>query len=175
MKSAFLQELLHHRAEITRRWRVALQEAPVYTALGNADTLAFLIEPTLNQLFDIARTRPEATWSPQMPPSSLLVEPASRCAINPMIGYYLAGESALTGTVRGMRATDSMTETDILVSEGELLAILRSLGRVEITQFCEICRIEVPSTATARVSLTVPATCPFKASQARRHPPLDKP
>lgn len=163
MKSAFLHELMGRRSEIAQRWRAALQDIPVHTALGNPDTLAFMIEPTLTELFRTAFERPSPSWMPQSPPKVRLVESASRCALNPMIGYYLAGEAAVAFTVHGIMPRDDLSESDILISEGKLLALLRHLGRAEVTSFCEICLIETPSKATTRADATVPATCPFKA------------
>jgi hypothetical protein len=165
MKPAFLQELLNRRPEIAARWRTALKEAPVYTALGNPETMAFMITPTLNELFRMATDRPVPPWAPQSPPTLKLVESVSRCALNPMIGYYLAGESALTAIVRSVRPTDGLTETDILVSENELLALLRAMGRAEVTSFCEICLIQAPAAVAVKASAAIPAVCPFKTGE----------
>jgi len=165
MKCAFLQELVRRRAEIARHWRTMLKDAPAHTALGHPDTLAFMIEPTLTELFQRALQHPELSWTPQSPPVIRLVESVSRCALNPMIGYYLAGESAITRVVHEMRPFGDLTETDILSSEDELLALLRSLGRSDVTSFCEICLIETPTKATSKAGATVPTTCPFKAQK----------
>jgi len=165
MKSAFLHELIRRRATIVQGWRSALREVPVHTAFGNPDTLAFMIEPTLTRLFRAAVERPAPLWSPQSPPAIRLVEPVSSCALNPMIGYFLAGECAIAYIVRGIAPRGELTETDILISESELLAQLRDLGRHEVTSFCEICLVEAPATATALVKATVPLTCPFKANK----------
>jgi len=167
MKRAFLQELINRRPEIATRWKTALKDAPVYTALGNPETLAFMIAPTLNELFRMAADRPIPPWMPQSPPAVRLVESVSRCAMNPMIGYYLAGESALTAVARGVRPTEELSETDILVSENELLALLRSMGRSEVTSFCEICLIEMPATASTKACAAMPMICPFKTDNAR--------
>jgi hypothetical protein len=165
MKSAFLQDVMKQRAEIARHWRHVLRETPVHTALANPDTLAFMIEPTLTGLFQRALQNPGPSWKPQAPPAVKLVDAVSRCALNPMIGYYLAGEAAITRVARRMNPHGDLTESDILAAESELLALLREIGRSEVTSFCEICLIETPVSASAKASHTMPATCPFKAGQ----------
>lgn len=165
MNLAFLHELMPQQPEIARRWRTGLKDMPSYTALGNPDTMMFLIAPTLQRLFALAQERPEASWSPQAAPMLQLVEAVSRCALNPMIGFYLAGEAALGFVVRSIPTGYGLSESDVLLYEGELLALLRGLGRDEVTSFCEICLIEAPSSVASRPRATIPTTCPFKAAQ----------
>jgi hypothetical protein len=161
MKTAFLQAMVLRRAEISRRWRVTLKDAPVYTALGNPDTLRFMIEPTLDRLFVAVREQPSAGWSPES--RVRLVEAASRCALNPMITYFLAGEAALVSVVKEIPPCADFSETEILMSEGELLLALREIGREEITGFCEICSIEAPAKVAHHHRESMPTLCPFKA------------
>lgn len=164
MNRAFLQELSVRRAEVARRWKAHLKDARVYTALGNPDTLAFMIEPTLTQLFRNALERATPSWAPQSPPRVRLVDSVSRCALNPMIGYYLAGEAAITAVIHEIPPNGLLTGSEILVSMEELLAFLRSLGKADVTGFCEICLIETPTSATTEKGGMVPLTCPFKAT-----------
>jgi hypothetical protein len=163
MKNAFLDEVTRRREEVRQRWRAALRQVPVHTALGNPDTLAFMIDPTLDRLFAAARERAESTWLPTALPETRLVEAASRCGLNPMIACFLAGESAIVSVTRNIRNCGTMTESELLRAEGELLATLRELGRGEITGFCGICRVEHPNTVSTHPSAAVPADCPFKA------------
>jgi len=165
MNTAFLHELMPQQPEIVRRWRIGLKEMPSYTALGNPDTMMFLIAPTLQRLFTLAQAQPRPLWSPQSLPLLQLVEAVSRCALNPMIGFYLAGEAALGFVVRSIPTREGLSESEILVYEGELLALLRGLGRADVTSFCEICLIEAPSSAASRQRATIPTSCPFKAAQ----------
>lgn len=168
MKNAFLDEVARRREEVRQRWRAALRQAPVHTALGNPDTLAFMIDPTLNRLFAAVRDRADATWTPDSPPEARLVEAASRCGLNPMIAYFLAGESALVGVTRGIRTCGTLSESELLTYEGELLAALRDLGRTEITGFCSICRVEHPRAVSTNPSAAVPPDCPYKAQERRQ-------
>ena len=165
MKTAFLHQMTLRRAEISRRWRQTLKDAPVFTALGNPDTLRYMIEPTLDRLFVVARERPAACWSPESSPEVRLVEAASRCALNPMIAYFLAGEAAVVSVVKEIPPCAEFSETDLLVSEGQLLLALREIGRSEITGFCEICGIESPAKVATHHCESMPERCPFKARQ----------
>jgi hypothetical protein len=167
MKNAFIDEVARRRDEVRQRWRVALRHIPVHTALGNPDTLAFMIEPTLNRLFAAVSERREAPWLPAALPEMRLVEAASRCGLNPMIAYFLAGESAIVAVTRSIRGCGTMTESEMLTAENELLATLRELGRGEITGFCGICQVKHPTEVTTHPSAAVPTDCPFKAQERK--------
>lgn len=172
MKAAFLHQLVLRRDETVRRWLHTLKEAPVYSALGNPETLRYMIGPTLDRLFMAVREHVADGWSPEAPPAKVrLMEAASRCALNPMIGYYLAGEAALVSVVKEIAPCADFSETDLLVSESQLLTLLREMGRAEITGFCEICRVREPVKAMAGHTCSgLPETCPFKAAHAERQP-----
>jgi hypothetical protein len=168
MKTAFLDELAQRRPEIVRRWRKGLKDTPRFSALGNPDTLRFMIEPVLDKLFSATRGRTHPPWSPQAPPSGRLVDATSRCALNPLIGFYLTGEAALGAVARELRPHAGLSESEILTSENELLVRLRKLGHQEITGFCEICRIKEPAATVAHQCASVPLECPFKAEARER-------
>ena len=166
MTKGFLLQLTLRRAEIARRWEQALRGVPARTALANPDTLRFMIEPVLTQLLTEAETAGETAWSPHSPPRERLLERVSSCALNPMIGFYFAGETALAAVARSLPVGPELSESELLTSECELLAALRRLGREDVTRFCEICLIEAPaSAARAGEPATMPTVCPFKAAR----------
>jgi hypothetical protein len=167
MKNAFIDEVARRRDEVRQRWRAALRHIPVHTALGNPDTLAFMIDPTLNRLFAAVNERRDAPWLPTALPETRLVEAASRCGLNPMIAYFLSGESAIVAVTRSIRSCGTMTESEMLTAENELLATLRELGRGEITGFCGICQVKHPTAVSTHPSAAVPADCPFKAQERK--------
>ncbi len=164
MQTAFIHEMILRRSEISRRWRLTLRDGAYYTALGNPETLRYMIEPTLDRLFGPTEP-PRGSKAPQ--PVRLMDE-ASRCALNPMIAFFLAGESALVAVVREIRPSPALPETQLLLSEGEMLERLREIGREEVRNFCEICGIEEPAAAAHGTCAGLPVKCPYKNQP---HPP----
>ena len=57
MKKAYLEALDGHRAEIKRKWEILLRAAPATTPLGNPDTLVYLMDESLKQLFSLFRSK----------------------------------------------------------------------------------------------------------------------
>ena len=171
MKRAFLDALATQREVILQLWRDTLHQAPVNTALANPDILMFKMDDTLNELFSMGRSRSLPAWLAEHPPSTPLIDKACCCGLNPLLAYFLAGESAMTATVRRLKAGPDLSETEILKCLGQLVFALHVLGHREINSFCEICLIESPSTAARRAGANVPALCPYKASTRFPPPP----
>jgi hypothetical protein len=156
--------MILRRSEISRRWRLTLRDGAYYTALGNPETLRYMIEPTLDRLFSETREMRESKVTHPV----RLVDEASRCALNPMISFFLAGESALVAVVREIRPSPLLSETQLLISEGEMLERFREIGHEEVRSFCEICGIEEPAAAAHGSCAGLPAKCPYKNQP---HPP----
>ena len=86
MQEAFIRTLRARRTKIRARWETFLRIEKVSTPLANPDTLVFLFDQTLNEIFAALR-------DPPVPRPSAI--PASACEKNPLFAYFVAGEQAL--------------------------------------------------------------------------------
>lgn len=162
MKRAFLRALVEQRASIKQRWRAVLQAAPTHTPLANPDLLAHMIDETLEELLWEVMYPKAGTNCTDAAITVGLAKRGSGCGLNPYIGYFLAGESALVGTIRTIAPTSTLLENDILCAETELLFAFRVMSHREVNAFCEICRIERPAARSGHERQTLPELCPHK-------------
>jgi len=86
MSPAFLRTLRARRATIRSRWEALLRIERVTTPLANPDTLVYLFNQTLDEVFALLAAPGER--------GPLLPLPEG-CACNPFRAYYVAGEQAL--------------------------------------------------------------------------------
>lgn len=166
MKRAFLRALVEQRASIKQRWRAVLQAAPTHTPLANPVLLAYMIDETLEELLWEVMYPKASTHRSEPALTVALARSCSGCGLNPYIGYFLAGEAALVGTIKMMEPTSQLTENDILCAETELLFTFRVMSHREVNAFCEICRIERPAARFGNQPQSLPDLCPHKYTAA---------
>ena len=77
MKQGYLEALDGHRAEIKRTWEVLLRVAPATTPLGNPDTLVFLMDESIGQLFSLLRSKTAHQWLSLHPPATVTPLPGN--------------------------------------------------------------------------------------------------
>ncbi len=86
MQEAFIRTLSSRRAQIRARWEIFLRIEKVNTPLANPDTLVYLFDQTLDEVFAALHDTP----IPRHP-----APPAGACEKNPLSAYFVAGEQAL--------------------------------------------------------------------------------
>ena len=86
MQETFIRALEGRRAQIRTRWETFLRIEKVSTPLANPDTLVYLFDQTLNEVF-------HALIGP--PPARAVAPPLSARDTNPLYAYFVAGEQAL--------------------------------------------------------------------------------
>ncbi len=86
MQEAFIRALEERRAPIRARWETFLRIEKVNTPLANPDTLVYLFDQTLNEVFHALGERNPVRPAPPPPPAR---------DKNPLYAYFLAGEQAL--------------------------------------------------------------------------------
>jgi len=86
MQEAFIRALRSRRAQIRARWETFLRIEKVNTPLANPDTLVYLFDQTLDEVFAALHDTPV----PRHP-----APPAGPCEKNPLCAYFVAGEQAL--------------------------------------------------------------------------------
>jgi len=150
MKQGYLEALDTHRAEIRRTWEVLLRAAPATTPLGHPDTLVFLMDESLEQLFSLFRSRSAHQWLSRHPPSSHTVGVDCHCRLNPLINYFIAGQAALAFVAQTVpRSQHHLDDLEATACLDELLLTFRFLAHREIHAFCEVCQ-HAPKNARAQ-------------------------
>jgi len=127
---ATLQSLVALCPAIKTEWGVLLRGEPALTPLGRPDTLVFLMDATLAQLFDGLTSRSDRKWLQHCPP---LVAPVHRycaCGLNPLLKYFTTGELALRAAA-GLAVGEEIEE---------VLILFHSMAQQEIEALCTVCQ-----------------------------------
>jgi hypothetical protein len=86
MQDSLLRTLRAHRPAIRARWEALLRIEKINTPLANPDTLIYLFDRTLDQVFAELR-------HPHPPGRGEMETPGSEK--NPLVNYFVAGEQAI--------------------------------------------------------------------------------
>ena len=159
MKQGYLEALDGHRADIRRTWEILLRAAPATTPLGLPDTLVFLMDESLEQLFSLFRSRSTHQWLTRHPPAARSVGISCHCRLNPLINYFIAGQAALAFVAQTVpRSQHHLDDPEATGCVDELLLTFRFLAHREMHAFCEVCqhapanaRFGAPGTRTKHV------------------------
>jgi hypothetical protein len=130
MTPAVLQALVALDPAIKREWTVLLRGEPATTPLGRPDTLVFLMEATLTQLFAGFSIVPEEKWLRACVPTIATVHAYCACGLNPLLKYFTTGEMALRAVAGPLLGKEIE----------ELLLFFRSLAQQEIEALCRVCQ-----------------------------------
>jgi hypothetical protein len=141
VKKAYLEALDGHRAEIKRKWEILLRVAPATTPLGNPDTLVYLMDESLKQLFSLFHSKSTHQWLSHHPPATRIIGTNCHCRLNPLINYFIAGQAALAFVAQTVpRSKHHLDDVAATVCVDELLLTFRLLAHREIQAFCEVCQ-----------------------------------
>jgi hypothetical protein len=147
MHESFIRALTQHRPTLRARWEGLLRAERINSPLANPDTLVFLMDYTLDRLFDelhhprLRRRRPRDE------------RPPCPCGRNPLLAYFHTAEQAVVETLflaEGELAPLSPGEREINLEDLKLA--IRDVGRKEIESFCAVCQHQTvcpPDHATA--------------------------
>ncbi len=124
MEEAFIHTLRSQRAQIRARWEALLRIEKVNTPLANPDTLVFLFNQTLDEVF-------KTLSHPHARHPDITIECAS--GNNPLLAYFRAGEQALLealilAQVESRHLEPRKRDADV----AELKQVLRTIARREI-------------------------------------------
>ncbi len=152
MKQGYLEALDDNRAEIKGKWETLLRTAPATTPLGNPDTMVFLMDESLQQLFSLFRSKSARPWLSRRRPAHPGAGMSCHCRLNPLINYFIAGEAALAFAAQGLpRSRHHLDDVAATTCVDELLLTFRFLARREIHAFCGVCQFS-PANAHAAAS-----------------------
>jgi hypothetical protein len=115
---------------IKAEWSVLLHGEPSMTPLGRPDTLVYLMDATLTQLFGGLTGKSAKKWLHSCTPLVAPVHAYCACGLNPLLKYYTTGELAL-------RAAAAATLGEEIE---DVLLLFRSLAQQEIETLCSVCQ-----------------------------------
>lgn len=130
MTPATLQSLVALCPAIKKEWTVLLRGEPMLTPLGRPDTLVFLMDATLAQLFSGIKEDSDKKWLRSCRPVVAPIQRYCACGLNPLLNYFTTGELALRATAQ-----------KLLKDEIEdVLLMFRALAQQEIESLCRVCQ-----------------------------------
>jgi hypothetical protein len=140
VKASLIQALSSRRREIRQRWDSLLRLERIETPLANPDVLVYMIDSTLNRIFDELRGR-KAFIGGEPSSSVALLRADCPCGKNPFLGHFLAGEQAvleaLVLTQSGDASLDPAHRSDAVA---ELYFTINAIARGEIETLCSLCK-----------------------------------
>lgn len=131
MDRIVLERLMRLRPEIEVTWKSLLRDEPALSPLGRTDTLGFLMDATLTQLFAGFEITPGEKWIQACFPIIASVHESCACGLGPLQRYFSAGEASLRVAAASLGAG---AET------GDLLERYRLLSQREIEAVCQACK-----------------------------------
>jgi hypothetical protein len=135
MEESLVQLLRTKCAGIRSRWSDLLRAERALSPLAHPDTLAFLLDETLENIFTglssaVGQKNPAPAW------------PRCACGLNPYLRFYVAGELALLEAL-------VLIQADIHVRDAnardravlELYAVVRRFACNDVELFCSLCQL----------------------------------
>jgi hypothetical protein len=141
MRRPFLQTLTGLRPMIKTCWEVLLRAEPPTSALGNPDTLVFMMDQTLNAYFTALRSPTPRRWLAHHPLLCGTLNETCPCGRNPLLHYFVSGEEAVVAIAAkalGDQSDPPTLKEDRLLSEVQLT--FHYLAQHELQVFCDLCR-----------------------------------
>ena len=134
MQEGVVHALRDQRAQIHVRWETLLRTERVTSPMANPDTLVYLIDSTLDELFSalptLDSTRRHHRGSTECP-----------CGRNPLLAYFHAGEQVILEALVLIQAvTPNLIPADRDAAVAELQGLIRLLANREIKAFCAVCQ-----------------------------------
>ena len=162
MKQGYLEALDGHSAEIKRKWEILLRAAPATTPLGHPDSLVFLMDESLQQLFALFRNKSSHQWLSRRTPSARPLGMTCHCRMNPFINYFIAGQAALAFVAQTVpRSEHHLDDLAFTSCVDELLLNFGALADREIRAFCDVCRYAPANVIQANSAVAKRALCPL--------------
>jgi hypothetical protein len=118
---------------IKKEWGELLRGEPTITPLGRPDTLVYLMDATLAQLFsglEAGTARSTQQWLRRCPPLVGPIHNYCACGLNPLLKYFTTGELALHAAA-GKQLGPELEE---------VMLLFRALAQQEIQTLCSVCQ-----------------------------------
>ena len=148
MHEAFIHTLSAHRSQIRARWEGFLRVERVNTPLANPDTLVYLFDQTLDDIFAMLREPP--------PPDPAPVSLKHVSGKNPLIAYFVACEQALLEVlILAQVGSPALDPAERAADLAELKRVVRTISHRDIGTLEGVCRPRKTHPPAARPSLSV--------------------
>jgi hypothetical protein len=141
MEDSLVQSLRARRADIRSRWNDLLHVERALSPLAHPDTLAFLLDQTLEKILaGLKSPGGETNRATLGPPPAW---PRCDCGRNPYLRFYVAGEHALLEALVLIQAEIHVRDAnarDLAVLE--LYEVVRLFARNDVELFCSLCQLQ---------------------------------
>lgn len=138
MHESFLRALLTQRAALRQRWEALLRAERVTSPLANPDALVYLMDWTLDRLFDELRT-----YNARRRGRNHRDAPPCPCGRNPLLTYFSTAEQAIVETLFLAEGELALLDTmERGASLDELKIAFHHVSRREIQSFCAVCQLQ---------------------------------
>ena len=122
-------------------WEVLLRAEPPASALGNPDTLVFMMDRTLDAFYTALLSPTPRRWLAHHPLLCGSLDGTCPCGRNPLLHYFVSGEQAILA-IAAQALPESSTlppeALEQLLSETQLT--FHYLAQHELQNFCDLCR-----------------------------------
>ena len=140
MRRQFLRQFVELRPIVKACWEVLLRDEPSASALGNPDTLVFMMDSTLDAFFAALHSRTPRRWLAHHPLLCGTLPETCPCGRNPLLSYYLSGEQAVLAIAA--QALDKSAKLPAAQQErilAEVQIAFHYLAQHELQVFCDLC------------------------------------
>ena len=120
-------------------WEVLLRAEPPASALGNPDTLVFMMDRTLDAFFAAALSPTPRRWLARHPGLCESLGATCPCRRNPLLRYFVTGEEAILAIAgQGLaRMEPRLEDEDQILAQVHLT--FHYLAQSELQTFCDLC------------------------------------
>jgi hypothetical protein len=141
MRRHFLKALGELRPMIKTCWEVMLRAEPPASALGNPDTLVFMMDRTLDSFFTAMLSSAPRRWLARHPLLCGALGETCPCGRNPLLHYFISGEEAIVAiaakALPEKPGVPAATREQLLT---EVQLTFHYLAQHELQIFCDLCR-----------------------------------
>jgi hypothetical protein len=122
-------------------WEVLLRAEPPASALGNPDTLVFMMDRTLDAFFTAVPSPAPRRWLAHHPLLCGSLDETCSCGRNPLLHYFISGEQAIVAI-----AAEALPESPAMPPKAqkqilsEVQLTFHYLAQHELQNFCDLCR-----------------------------------
>ena len=136
MQEVFTNTLRSRRAQISARWDALLRIEKVNTPLANPDTLVYLFDRTLDEVFAALR-------EPLVPGAP--VPPVVAAEKNPLYAYFVAGEQAvLEELILAQAGARDLAPKERDADFAHLRAVMQRIARRDLSSLDGLCKPKKP-------------------------------
>ncbi len=143
MHESTLLALREMRPTLRKKWEILLRKEPISSPLASPDSLVFLMDWTLDRLFEALRTSSHRRRTRSTKVSQGYVPPVEicPCGMNPLLAYFSTAEKSLIDAVfLANSPLPAMSPGERQACITEIQLALHRVAHAEIQTFCAVCQ-----------------------------------